>query len=78
MRSAFTNIAGGFGSLATLAQQGWKGALRNRLLQCQVEKPFCLWASSSFVWRLLNSLLGRDRDGPDSKGWAHGEDAGLL
>lgn len=78
MRSAFTNRAGGFGSLATLAQQGWKGALRNRLLQCQVEKPFCLWASSSFVWRLLNSLLGRDRDGPDSKGWARGEDAGLL
>lgn len=23
-------------------------------------------------------LLGRDRDGPDSKGWAHGEDADLL
>lgn len=65
----------GFGSLATLAQQGWKGALRNTLLQCQVEKPSCLCASSSFVWRLLNSFLGRDRDGRDSKGWAHGQDA---
>lgn len=67
MRSAFTNRAGGFGSLATLAQQGWKGALRNRLLQCQVEKPFCLWASSSFVWRLLNCSLEETEMAPIAK-----------
>lgn len=78
MRSAFTNRAGGFGSLATLAQQGWKGGSKKQTASVSSGKAFLPLGVLLLCLEAAELLLGRDRDGPDSKGWAHGEDADLL